>query len=58
MEGTLLLNYVLLIGLFAGAGFFLGVFARRLTSEARRREDEAELQMLRRALAGNDEVQV
>jgi len=58
MEGTMLLNYVLLIGLFAAGGFCLGAFARRVTVEARQRAEDAELQLLRRALEEREEAQI
>ncbi len=51
MEGTLVLNFILLLALSAAAGFGLGYLARTLSHTPRQRADDEEVVMMRRALA-------
>jgi len=54
MEGTLVLNYILLFILFCCIGFPLGMLARAIATASWRRADDEELRALRQALADID----
>lgn len=53
MEGTLILNFVLLALISAALGFWLGYVARTLSHAPRQRADEEDVALMRRALAGD-----
>lgn len=53
MEGTLILNFVLLLLISAALGFWLGYGARTLSYGPRQRADEEDVALMRRALAAD-----
>lgn len=54
MEGTLILNFILLLGLSAAAGFAIGYLARTLSHAPRQRADLEDVALMRRALAADE----
>lgn len=53
MEGTLVLNFILLLVLSAAMGFGLGYLARTLSQAPRQRADSEDISLMRRSLAGD-----
>lgn len=51
MEGTLVLNFILLMVISAAAGFGVGYLGRTLSHAPRQRADLEDLALMRRALA-------
>lgn len=57
MEGTLVLNFILLLVLSAVIGFGFGYLARTLSQAPRQRADNEDISLMRRFVAGDEGLQ-